>query len=815
MATPPKPPINQNNQGSETVFNAAVEEAKQKILSEVAEPEKLVEIITFDNISVEINSVEDNLRNAVSQKYLSKAYTTKIEKLEHWKQLINILDLDKDGNKTENTLEYVYSLFYDYYLNPLFNSYLNICKEFLLPTPSYEDFLLVLKNGKKIISPLNKDIFFKNEENKFDSTKFDNLINIEKIKKELENIINKIEAEQILPPKPVPPKQPPNYNNLTYGYFESTLMSIHDDFKTITDGIDYNDGLTSDTKQKSKDFKSWKDSYVDTFFKNTFSKSYSPSDQTTFFAKIKDYGSYATNIPFSQRRKESEKLFEEVFLKANELYQNIPNKKGYSFVDALDSYDDELKSVQNSKNNQDGAFYDSDGDLHVQDATNSILIKNLKLIKEKYDNLIENFKKYDEEYLKWQEEYEEWLTQVAIQKSEAVKQPTYIKNKIDDLNIKKLNYFYYSFKSEQIIPNFFLSAPDLSVDILQNKKSDTYKGNKPKVLFNFNTGQFIKYEQIEKPKKNLESTNSYIPSADQIFINNSQPDIINVYRADKDVKNLINDLFNQDSLYKILDANKENCFYEDLEPNKDYYYFYFSQITKSRKASPAITTNIDSLQDIKNTYINGIYTFDISNEEELKKYSSLEYELKKLFFIICSNIVRIRLVKDDNFYYVERETITPKDLINLEYGKKFKEKFFIKPKEKAFELGLVKFSNNNPYIKVRLTSKKTRKKVDLNLQYTLANTIKNASEEDIQKYNLELITSTEGKLKDLIKNNFPETRGTPLYGIRKKLKNMSDPSASYVKDYYDVSLEEAQDKFETLKNKSDYEIVITSYTNDW
>ena len=44
---------------------------------------------------------------------------------------------------------------------------------------------------------------------------------------------------------------------------------------------------------------------------------------------------------------------------------------------------------------------------------------------------------------------------------------------------------------------------------------------------------------------------------------------------------------------------------------------------------------------------------------------------------------------------------------------------------------------------------------------------------------------------------------------------MSDPSASYVKDYYDVSLEEAQDKFETLKNKSDYEIVITSYNNDW
>jgi hypothetical protein len=726
MATPPKPPINQNNQGSETVFNAAV---------------------------VEVNSTEDNLRNAVSQKYLGKVYITKIEKFEYWNQLVSILNLDKDGYKTENTFEYGYSLFYDYYLNPLFKSYLEIYKEFLLPAPSFEDFLSVLKNGTEIVFETNKDTFLKNEKNKFNSIKFDDLINIEKIKKELENIINKIEAEQILPPKPVPPKQPPNYNNLTYGYFEGTLLSIYNDFLTIIGGIDYDDGFLPATKQKSKDFKNWKDTYVDPFFSNTFSKSYDPSDETTFFAKIKNYGSYATNMPFSQKRKESEKLFEEVFLKANELYQNIPNKKGYSFIDALDSYDDQLKAIQNSKDNQGGSFYDSDGDLHVQDATNSILIKNLNLIKEKYDKLIESFKKYDEEYLKWQEEYDGWLTQVAIQKSEAVKQPTYIKNKIDDLNIKKLNYFYYSFKSEQIIPNFFLSAPDLSVDILQNKKSDTYKGNKPKVLFNFNTGQFIKYEQIEKPKKNLESTNSYIPSADQIFINNSQPDIINVYRADKDVKNLINDLFNQDSLYKILDANKENCFYEDLEPNKDYYYFYFSQITKSKTTPVNITTNVNPLQDIKNTYINGIYTFDISTEEKMKKYSSLEYELKKLFFIICSNIVRIRLVKDDNFYYVERETITPKDLINLEYGKKFKEKFFIKPKEKAFELGLVKFSNNNPYIKVRLTSKKTRKKIDLNLQYTIPNTVEKINKEDIEKNNLQSIDDLDENLKNKI-NSF-------------------------------------------------------------
>ena len=137
----------------------------------------------------------------------------------------------------------------------------------------------------------------------------------------------------------------------------------------------------------------------------------------------------------------------------------------------------------------------------------------------------------------------------------------------------------------------------------------------------------------------------------------------------------------------------------------------------------------------------------------MKKYSSLEYELKKLFFIICSNIVRIRLVKDDNFYYVERETITPKDLINLEYGKKFKEKFFIKPKEKAFELGLVKFSNNNPYIKVRLTSKKTRKKIDLNLQYTIPNTVEKINKEDIEKNNLQSIDDLDENLKNKI-NSF-------------------------------------------------------------
>ena len=93
--------------------------------------------------------------------------------------------------------------------------------------------------------------------------------------------------------------------------------------------------------------------------------------------------------------------------------------------------------------------------------------------------------------------------------------------------------------------------------------------------------------------------------------------------------------------------------------------------------------------------------------------------------------MKIRLVKDGNFYYLEKETFIMNNKGNIQ--KEFKEKVKFVPDSNFFQFGTNGFQNNNPYIKVRVTSKKTRKKVDLNLKYTINKDAKEVDDYDLSK----------------------------------------------------------------------------------
>lgn len=314
----------------------------------------------------------------------------------------------------------------------------------------------------------------------------------------------------------------------------------------------------------------------------------------------------------------------------------------------------------------------------------------------------------------------------------------------------------YSYSSGLYAPNFCSFCPDVDIDILYNKKTDIYLDISPKLLFSFKKPLMYNFRVSNDPILNIEGKNGYIPTIYQAAVNNYQPPRIFIYRTDTKVTN-ISDIFSEQNLYKTLKLHKtfssdksnidELAFYDnDLIPNKDYYYFYMAKY-------------------LPNSIFDG---YGYSNIYQiLKKYVIIEGIDE---YQICSPIIRLKLVKDDTFYYLEKEFLNPDSFTKKTYGDIFKENLAIVPNSEIFTMGTDSFTNNKQnYIKVRIISKKSRKKFDLNLKYTLFN-----NKVEITKYKKdtedpEIVDELfDDSLKQMILKKFNRTE------VKEKFKEASD-----------------------------------------
>lgn len=293
----------------------------------------------------------------------------------------------------------------------------------------------------------------------------------------------------------------------------------------------------------------------------------------------------------------------------------------------------------------------------------------------------------------------------------------------------------YKYTEELVNPKFYGPTPDLDIDLLYDKKVDIYKNKDPKLLFTFQKPQLLSHEKILIPIFNKEGKGNYKPSKEQQFINALQPTKIFVYRADYEIKNLTPDLLSDGNLLKELDVKDDSLsFYDILEPNKNYYYFYVSKFTKPTD---------ETVYLIDNNYV-------IISGEDL--------------YWFCSPIIKVKLVKDSNFYFLETDTFTENDFIETKYEENFKNKMSITPKSKSFGYGGSSFaSGQESYLKIRVTSSKTNKKLDLNLKYTINKEKKNMKNYEKEKLKPEMVEDLNDEIvKNIIKSKFKNQNVTEL-----------------------------------------------------
>lgn len=285
----------------------------------------------------------------------------------------------------------------------------------------------------------------------------------------------------------------------------------------------------------------------------------------------------------------------------------------------------------------------------------------------------------------------------------------------------------YTSSEGLVNPKYYGLYPDLDIDLLYDKQVDIYKNRDPKLLFTFAKPQLLSHDPILTSIFNKEGKSNYKPSSEQKLINSLQPSKIFVYKADYEITNLVPDLINNGNLFKELNVlDDELSFYDLIEPNKNYYYFYVAKFT-----APTDETiyNIDE-------------NFVIISGENL--------------YWVGSPIIKVNLVRDSNFYYLETDTLSEKSFLVNKYEESFKNKISITPKAKPFNYGGSSFATGQSnFIKIRTTSLKTRKKVDLNLKYTIGKDKKEMNSDEYEKLKpVSVETLDDPIIKKLVKDKF-------------------------------------------------------------
>ena len=251
-----------------------------------------------------------------------------------------------------------------------------------------------------------------------------------------------------------------------------------------------------------------------------------------------------------------------------------------------------------------------------------------------------------------------------------------------------------------------------------------FKDGKNEVLFEFSKPSFH--------DPNLPDENQY------------QPKNIILYRTDSELKK-IDDIINTKNIYKIINFETNGySFIDKIDINKTYYYAARADVPEANAIKLILfliflvtTADIDEATQLSN--------------DSFKKYTEIQ-----------TPAISIKVLKDENFYFLEKSIIDFDKLIDKKQGQKFSNKIFIQPKfnlnnsngtyfpNTPFQLGEPVFNsetNIGSYIKFRITSKKTHRKVDVNLKYTYSPAIKVMTEKELDDKGAEKYTeSSPGKI---------------------------------------------------------------------
>lgn len=331
------------------------------------------------------------------------------------------------------------------------------------------------------------------------------------------------------------------------------------------------------------------------------------------------------------------------------------------------------------------------------------------------------------------------------------------------LNQYFVKFPIYSYSKDLVKPKYYGPYPDLDIDLLYDKQVDTYKNKDPKLLFTFTKPQLLSHDPILIPDLNKEGKSNYKPSIEQKLINSLQPSKIFVYKADYEITNLVPDLVSNGNLFKELNVlDDELSFYDLIEPNKNYYYFYIAKFT--------IPTD-ETIYNIDENFV-------IISGEDL--------------YWIGSPILKVNLIRDSNFYYLETNTLNEKSFIVNKYEESFKNKISITPKAKTFNYGGSSFATGQAnLIKIRATSSKTRKKADLNLKYTISKDKKVMNSDEYEKLKpVSVETLDDPIIKKLVKDKFVNEDVTEIFKTIVNSQNLIKgiESASDLKTIFDPGL---------------------------
>lgn len=261
---------------------------------------------------------------------------------------------------------------------------------------------------------------------------------------------------------------------------------------------------------------------------------------------------------------------------------------------------------------------------------------------------------------------------------------------------------------DERIKDLGLQAPYLKTYLYQNGKN--------KVLFQIEKF-FLISEDYDKQIRKLQEQQQYK------IINNLVKELFldrisaNIYMTENKPETFT-DIVNKSNLFKtLIVSNNELNFENYLDVNKDYYFLVEAEQGKTTNENEKIY-DYSGLQKIK-----------IIKDEEL-------------YFIENNQVATVEKFKGDFILggpVIETYTLKYYDFIDKEKIKTFLGKAFIESKftfpgynlnkvpgligsvDKLFNLSEAKFDssqNNSKYIKLRITSKKTNRKIDINLNYS-------------------------------------------------------------------------------------------------